>query len=548
VALMLALRALGWLFALIGLFLVTISGLSFAFLDDPPMALKVVGGVGALLLASWLFLDWGSLKNLGNDQTVLRSTTASFATLLALGIVVTANVVVHRYDKRWDLTETKRYTLAPQSVDIAKTLDREVEVIAFLTAGSPQERNFRDLMDRYKEHTTLLKVDVYDPYANPTMAEQYEVTSDSPVVIFKVGDNKQRLDAGLEEQDVTNALVRVKSDVQHSVCVVTGHQELELMDDQGQDGLGIAKLKLEGVNYKVQPVSLLEQQPTPASCEVVVLASPRAELLAPERDRLAQYVAAGGGLLAMVDPLLVPETAADLSRYGVNVGNDVVVEADPYRQTQGGPTYVMLDQGSFDISPITEKLAGVGLFGHARSVGKGADIPGLNVQVVASASDKSWAETSVTDAPETWTPTDGVDLVGKVPLMATVEVADPAAIRAVTASTLPVVEGAPAPAVPVEAAPTLPTKAGGKVVVYGDGDFATNKLITVGVNQDLLLNAVAWVVGEEDQISIRPNEAGKGKLNLNLITLFLAIVTAAVVAPGLAIVGAVGTWLRRRRL
>jgi ABC-type uncharacterized transport system involved in gliding motility auxiliary subunit len=545
---MLALRALGWLFALIGLFLLVICGLSFAFLDDPPMVLKAAGGVGALLMASWLFLDWGSLKNLGNDQTVLRSTTASFATLLALGIVVTANVVVHRYDQRWDLTETKRYTLAPQSVDIAKTLDREIEVIAFLTAGSPPDRNFRDLMDRYKEHTTLLKVDVYDPYANPTMAEQYEVTSDSPVVIFKVGDNKQRLDAGLEEQDVTNALVRVKSDVQHSVCVVTGHQELELMDDQGQDGLGIAKLKLEGVNYKVQPVSLLEQQPMPESCEVVVLASPRAELLAPERDRLAQYVAAGGGLIAMIDPLLVPETAADLSRYGVSVGNDVVVEADPYRQTQGGPTYVMLEQGSFDISPITEKLAGVALFGHARSVGKGADIPGLNVQVVASASDKSWAETAVTDAAESWTPTEGSDLVGKVPLMVTVEVADPAAIRLVTASTLPVVEGASAPAVPVEAAPTLPTKAGGKVVVYGDGDFATNKLITFGVNQDLLLNAVAWVVGEDDQISIRPNEAGKGKLNLNIVTLFLAIVTAAVVAPGLTIVGAVGTWLRRRRL
>ena len=93
---MLAFRALGWLFGLLGFFLLAICGLSFVFLDDPPLPFKIVGGLGALMMASWLFLDWGSLRNLGRDQTVLRSTTASFAALLALGIVVTANVVVHR--------------------------------------------------------------------------------------------------------------------------------------------------------------------------------------------------------------------------------------------------------------------------------------------------------------------------------------------------------------------------------------------------------------------------------------------------------------------
>ncbi len=545
---MLALRALGWLFGLLGLFLLAICGLSFAFLDDPPLAFKVVGGVGAAMVVGWLVLDWGSLQNLGKDQTVLRSTTASFATLLALGIAVTANIVAYTYDERWDLTETKRYTLAPQSVDIAGQLDREIEVIAFFRSGMPQEANFRELMRRYQEHTTLLKVDYYDPWADPTMAEQNDVRTETPVVILKVGDNTQRLDTELDEQAFTSALVRVNSDVQHSVCVVTGHGELELMDDQGGDGLGVAKLKLEGVNYKVQAISLLESPPTPEACEVVVLPSPRVDLLATERDRLAQYVAAGGGLIVMLDPVMAPETAADLSRFGVHVGNDVVVEADPYRQTQGGPTYVMLDETSFDIHPITEKLQGGGLLGHVRSVGKGAEIPGLNVQVLASASDKSWAETDVTASPDTWEPNEGVDQVGKVPLIAAVEVADPSAVRATTAATLAAEGAEAAPSVPVEAAPALPTKAGGRVLVYGDADFASNKLITVGVNQDLFLNAVAWMVGEEEQISIRANEAGKGKLNLNIVTVFLASVVALVVAPGLTIVGAVATWLRRRRL
>ncbi|MDP2308371.1 MAG: Gldg family protein [Pseudomonadota bacterium] len=555
---MFALRALGWLFGLLGLLLVGISGLSFAVFPDPPLALKVVGGVGAAMMAGWLFLDWGSLRNLGSDQTVLRSTTASFAALLALGIAVTANVVVYRYDKQWDLTETKRYTLAPQSVDIAKQLDREIEVIAFFRSGMPDEANFKELMRRYQEHTSLLQVEYYDPWANPTMAEQNEVRTESPVVILKVGDNTQRLETSLDEQAFTSALVRVKSDVQHSVCVVTGHGELELMDDQSPDGIGIAKQKLEGVNYKVEPVSLLESQPTPESCEVLILASPQVDLLPAERDRLAQYVAAGGGLIVTVDPMVASETAADLSRYGVKVGNDLVIEADPYRQTQGGPTYVMLDDSSFDVHPITAKLKGGGLFGNVRSVGQGAEIPGLTVQVIATASEKSWAETSLADSQDTWVPDEGIDLMGKVPLAVVVEVADPAAVSTTTVAAVPApVEGSAAPvptppvaapAVAIEAAPALPPKAGGRVIVYGDGDFASNKLITVGVNQDLLLNAVAWIVGEEDQVTIRPNEAGKGKLNLNIVTVFLSCVVALVVAPGLTIVGAVATWLRRRRL
>jgi ABC-type uncharacterized transport system involved in gliding motility auxiliary subunit len=550
---MLLMRALGWLFGLLGLLLVLVFGLGFAFIPDPPLFLKVVGAVGAAMIGVWLFLDWGALSNLGKDQTVMRSTTASFAALLALGIVVAGNVVAHRYDKRWDLTQDKRYTLSQQSIDLASKLDREVEVLAFFTAGSPEDTNFRDLMENYQQHSTLFKVEYHDPYGDPVLAQEKKILSANGTVILSVGENTQRLESAFDEEAFTNALLKVTSDVQHSVCLVTGHGELEGDDDQTAEGFGVSKIKLEGQNYKVSSISLLEQPPTPASCEVVVLASPRADLLPNERDRLAAYVAAGGGLIAMLDPLMVPDTAADFARYGVKVGNDVVVEADPNRQTEGGPTYVLLQDGSYDIHPITAKLKGGALLGLARSVAKGADVAGLNVQVIAHASDKSWAETSITEPPDSWKPDDGVDIVGDVPLVAAVEVTDPAALRTKTDGALPATatadtQGASTPAVQPIVAPELPKKAGGHVVVYGDADFAANRMITVGVNQDLFLNAVAWMTGDTDKISIRPNEAGKGKLTLDVVTLFLSAVLVLVAAPGLAIVGAVGTWLRRRRL
>ncbi|MDP6934479.1 MAG: ABC transporter, partial [Myxococcota bacterium] len=67
-------------------------------------------------------------------------------------------------------------------------------------------------------------------------------------------------------------------------------------------------------------------------------------------------------------------------------------------------------------------------------------------------------------------------------------------------------------------------------------------------NQDLFLNALAWSVGEDDQISIRPNEASQSALSMNVIQGLLVWLTCMLIAPGLALAGAIGTWRRRRSL
>lgn len=547
------LRALGWLFALLGgLCIVVFFGaymlVAMGALQSLPLWPKIVGGTGVALIALWLFLDWGSLARVGRDQTVQRSFTASFAALLALGITVAVNVVGHKYDQRWDITQGKRYTLSQQSVDIAKNLDREVQVLAFFPTGSPDASNFRALMENYEQHSTLLKPAYHDPYGDPLLVEQMKITSTYGTVILKSGDSEQRLESEFDEEAFTNALVRVTSDVSHHVCFVGGHGEMEPKDDSPA-GMSTAVGKLEGQNYEVEAISLLEGPPRPDRCNAVVLASPRTELLPVERDRLAQYVAAGGGLVVLLDPTLVPETAKDMARYGVKIGDDVVIEVDPARQIQGGdPTFVALDEASWAAEhPITSKIKGMALMRLARSVAKGDEISGLNVQVLAHGSPESWAETNLADPTAAPQPDPGVDIVGDVPVAVVVDVADPIAVRtrtegAVEPTDVPVGLPAATPA-PVDLTPA----AGGKVAIYGDADFAGNQMFLALNNQDLFLNTVAWMVGEEDQISIRANEGAKGKLTVTVLTGLLAGVIALVVVPGLAVIGAVGTWLRRRK-
>jgi hypothetical protein len=265
---------------------------------------------------------------------------------------------------------------------------------------------------------------------------------------------------------------------------------------------------------------------------------------------MAAYVAAGGNLIAMLNPLEAPNTAADMGRYGARIGNDVVIEADPYRQIPGGgPTWLVLDPASYLPHPITSKLnQGQAVFPLVRSVAKGPDIPGLTVTELAKSTESGWAETDLSGDPETPAePTPGADTIGNVPVGVAIEVTDPAAIVMSPAATAPVVEGAPTLA-PTAAVPDLPKNAGGKVVIWGDADFATNQFGTLGLNQDVFMNTVAWMADEANQISIRANEDKRGKLEIGVIQALIAGLVALVGVPGLAAVGAVGTWMRRRRM
>lgn len=542
-------RALRWLLGLAGFLALLFVGVVYLLVEEPPTVVMWIGGGGGVAVALAVLLDWQQLKNLGEDQTVARSATAAVAVVMAGAIAITANVVAHRNDVRKDFTREQRFSLSDQSKELVAKLDQEVEVLAFFPGGSPEARNFEELMDEYLDHTTLLQVRYIDPYSDRVATEQNKVLSAAGTVILKAGENTQRLETEFDENAFTNALVRVTSTTSHSVCVVSGHGELDVDDDYSPSGLGIARIRLEGQNYTVSKRTLLQAQPSPTECEVLLLAGPRTELLPQERDRLAVYVAAGGNLVVLLDPLTVPETAADLARFGVKVGQDVVIEGDPNRQVVGGdPTYVVLDEASYDISPVTRKMRGVVVLPLARSVDKGPEIPGLNVQVIARASKESWGETNLGDTSVPAEPTPGTDLVGEVPMLVTVEVTDPAAVRTKTELTsAPTAEGAPPVGQPAASEPSPPpAQAGGRVMVLGDSDFAGNLYLMRGTNQDLLFNSIAWMVGEEDQISIRANEAQASQLQVDILSLLLAGGLSLVVVPGITIAGALGTWIYRR--
>jgi hypothetical protein len=263
----------------------------------------------------------------------------------------------------------------------------------------------------------------------------------------------------------------------------------------------------------------------------------------------------------LLDPGIVPELAADLARYGVLVGDDLLVDTDPKNQLMGvnDPAVAVLSEENFATHPITRNLGAAVVMPLVRSTRFDREREGLEGEELLRAGPTAWGETSWRE--QAIGPDDGVDLVGDVPVMVAVRITDPSVIPvarkvapeplgtsdAATPPPAPAplapalgVEGDPARAVPADLTP----KEGGRLVVSGDSDFAANATMLLGNNADLFLNTVAWLVGEDEQIGARPPAAET--LTITDLGQGILCLTSVVLVPVAAALLALLALLRRR--
>lgn len=568
-------RGLSWLLGFIGGIVILAFVLYASFVDKIETAWAVAGGVGVLLVFAWLYLDRAALGLAASARGARYTSGALTLVGVGLGLAVAVNVAAHRYDRQWDITFTQRHSLSAQTISVLQGLDRSVTIHAFFTLQSMgEEQQLKDLLEKYQRYTTLITVEWHDPEADPLVAKQYEITSAYGTVVLMSGEEKQRLESTFDEEALTNALIRLASGKDHIVCFVEGHGEFDPDSDAPDVGLSGAIVKLEGQNYTAKKVNLLQEAGVPADCEVLVTAAPTSDYAGAEREMIAAYVAGGGAYVLLIDPMVANALAADMSRYGIVVGNDFVQEQNPKYQLQGaGMSYILLDKQSFDMHPLSEPITGMVVLALARSVDKGPDRPGINVMTLAKTSEYAWAETTL-DLSLVPYPDEGKDRISHIPLAAAAEITDPNAIvvgsRIMSVPTPPGAvpaddpppagpnapgptadDAAAAPAAPPAAPaaePPVARKAGGRVLVIGDGDFASNGLIDQFQNRDLVLNIFAWLAGEDSQVSIRAAKASGGELTVSLVQGLGMAILSILVAPGVAIAMAIGTWRKRRSL
>ena len=397
------------------------------------------------------------------------------------GIFVLGQAILDRRAIRLDLTPERRYTLSDQAEKILDGLPADVRVLGFLRSQDPRNPRILDLLRRVSARSSRVHVDVVDVNRSPAMARQYGVDSYGALVVESEG--RRRVFSNPQEEVLMAALLQVTRQQRKVIGVVMGHGEGDFNQGDRKRGYSTARALLEQEYYEVQPLSLLGDD-VPPETSVLIIAGPQKEFLPDELAALDRYLQRPGQALVMLDPLRVPGLAAFLRRYAVELAPDVVV--DPSGRIFGGEYLTLRVPVDRMAHPILGPVDAPALFSLTRSVRTADTDTGATMGLeFLHTSDESWATTDrgviERKAPEFVA---GRDRRGPVPVG--VEVA----FRTLT--------------------PPGAELQQGRLVVYGNAEFANNFFIEFLGNKDLFVNSVAWLAHEPAAIAHRPRHQELG--------------------------------------
>jgi ABC-type uncharacterized transport system involved in gliding motility auxiliary subunit len=437
--------------------------------------------------------------------------------LVVITIVVVANMLADRYNKTYDTTSNKQYSLSDQTKKIVAELSQNATITYFNQSTRFQEG--RDVLEQYANLSPKIKIAYVDPDKNPQLAHAAGIR-DFGTAVVQIGDKKETA-KGLTEEGLTGALIRDLKGTTRTICFVTGSGE-HAIDETERDGFSQFKDLLAKDEYQTRSIDLLQKAEVPADCTTLVAAGPTHDYQQQEVDAIKNYVQNGGRAFFMLDPPVQfgrSAVAANdaltglLQSWGVTLDKNMILDLNPVGQLAGlGPQVALVT--TYSSQPIVAQMRGSAVgFPLSRSLDiKNADK--TSVEKLFDSSSSSLA-TSNLSSPE-------------------VSVADPNNRKG---------------PLTIAAAGTYNTgkqNSQGRFVVTGSSSWAANRFLGFNGNGDLAVNAVNWLSSDEDLISIRPKQPEDRRITMTRAQLNLVRATSQFILPLIVVVAGTLVWWKRR--
>jgi hypothetical protein len=427
--------------------------------------------------------------------------------------------VVDRHDPHLDVTYGQRRTLAPQTLQVLKLLDRPVHVLAFYS-DVPQERQLLfDLVQRYGKHTDHLKLEFVDLDREPERARVHDVILNRTVILSS-GDLEVRA-VGPGEAELTGSLVQLMTERPPRVVFLTGHGQASI-EDASPGGISRLAELVRRQNFVVESWSLPGADRIPADVDVLVNPSPERRMTEGERQALVDYALRGGRMLVMVEPMGASDVDSLLQLFGLSPDPGFIVDPSEARRNIAGPGSfrIALAEGGNPDHPITRNFTYPTLYPLARSISSiQPPPPGVSVTRLVTTLPEAWSEMDLTLLAE-GRPTyeEGIDIGGPLAIGFAVEIdlrryslQEAKNDAGLTSTLLDLHAGA----VDMRDASRMDTLTvadatfremvdQSRLVVTGDVDFVNNANLLVRGNSDLLLGMLLWLSEQENRIALAP--------------------------------------------
>ncbi len=461
----------------------------------------------------------------------------------ALGVAALASAALYLHDVHFDLTREQVFTPSRQAEAVVDGLTREVALAYFYQSQDQNGRRAKDIVEVLGRRNPRLRVRTIDPDKQPTMAETYGIRLYNAAVVE--ADGRRILVQSTDENDIALGIQRVLRQRVVTVCFIEGHNEYPVdsfeyhthfetlqAHSHGEGGSalvqapghGIGRMRraLEAQGYDVRKVILATLPGIPEDCAAVVDANPRTTYLPGESDALISYVARGGSALFLYDLgfVLEPRLAAGLARLGLGLTQEVVV--DPLDHYSTDPEMVAVPV--YETHPIT-KTVSLTFYPGVRALTLTTPPAGVSVTPLFQSSKESY--TKRVEPVEERRP----GQAGAAAPSTASETRGPRLLAVAAEGRWP---GAPADARPF------------RLVLVGDGDFASNSFFPYMANSDLALSIVRWLVREERSAVVASRIPVPTMVLLTKRQMQRVFLAVEVLLPLSVVLAGAAVWWRRR--
>lgn len=441
--------------------------------DMPAM---VIGAGGLAAFAVGVAANWAEIREWFRDPRGVFVLNSIMTTLLLVAILVLVNAAVGLRAISFDWTEAGRNTLTSETRTILGQLQKEVLLKQFGRVHDPAI-DYR--LAAFAGGSPRVRTAFVDIDTAPQDVKRYGLSRPGTVVA-ESGTRWRKIEK-VTEPALATAILQVTSESEPVVCFATGEGERGLSDTSAQGVSGLAAA-LAASNYRPDRVSL-QQGDVPQSCSAVVVAGLPSGLPADALSRVDSYLARGGRVALLVDPPVDPALAGYLKRFGIEVGQGVVVETSNAGRAVGAGPENPIGQ-VYHEHPITRGFEQRTLFGRAVPVSIGKTDIGTPKPLVST------GETSF----------ERLDLLSRaVEFRAGRDRRGPLTLA--VATTLP--RGVRDASLPEP-----------RLVVVGDSDFLMNTYVALAPNRDLALRIIAWLAGEEEAHIVSVDERQNRRITL----------------------------------
>jgi hypothetical protein len=431
---------------------------------------------------------------------------------LALAVAVALERIAAWAELQFDWTVEQHFELSDATRESLQALSEDLHATLFREQFDPRVRRTRLLLETFAQAGRVQRAEKLLTESSQE-TERFGISS-SNTVVLELGNRFETVERP-SEGALYEALQRllVSADLYLYLARGEGEGDFSRTDESGFSGFAAA-LQTEG--YRLRDLILASVSEIPADAAAVILLSPERSLRPEAIEALRRYLEGGGRLIAFLDPGHQSGLEGLLAEFGFDLPDRMVV--DPASgPVEGDPPGVNPVVYVYSEHPVVRPLDRnrMTFLLRARPVfPKRKPEADDELRALAFTSSHAWLGAEGTVAPG----------------------AAPGRPPGGTGEHYPLAALGRYPRGDHEA----------RIVVFGDGDFVSNRYLRALYNLDLVMNAVHWATERTESITLRPKGLAPNQFPLTPQETLRMLYGVGLLLPELLLIAGGIVWLRRR--